>query len=756
MLRNGSFEGGWYHPQSIPELQIPNEWVFSWKGPSTPNPFDSNPWAEFHRPEVRVLPKAQLPPEEHDLFILDGDHCLKVFGSSWWGTFVQQVELESGQYELSLNVFADLVKEYVDGQKVWADDPEGRDGLVRVTVRSGFADQSDWMSLEPGSWNTVSRTIVVPDKTTVWIEIEFMCPFPLKSNGIFADSWSLTRTSDTPDDECPRAREPYNRTYVLLPQELKESDARRAFELAYPWRLTVGSSADDAGISTVGLMNRDVIALRPDDWAGAGELEEFFAKHYPGVAMHRVGWDNSVRLSGRLVASILKTRGLSLAYPAALVPHYVTGEFGEPRHTYIHKGLDLRASYDPVKAMLTGVVIREEMDESASPYGIHVIVESDFNGEKIQCRYAHLDTIDPSVVLGQVIERGQVLGVSGNTGNSTAAHLHVDVRYVGKGLDLFIDPDLLIDYPSAAEPPPPQIPSVSAKKLLGLHIQTTVPEWLDYVADVQPRVVKLVGNIELSRAIKDRSPNTLVVYRHHVSHQEPYYNTDNPLRTANQFLDTHRDALARNQAWIDADESLNEEVPTHNNHKLSQAVAFDVAFAQALSDSGIDVAPVLLCGAVGNPDHGTETELLIPAARAAVQHNGFLGYHAYFWANTNESGLDSWWRHHAGRALESWDPVFRRAGLYPRYIFGEFGAVGSNDGYALFEGQGWKHPGCMNENAERYLQHLKSWADRVNAWNADHNDRALGGTIFTTGIGIGWEYFQFHTYMMDRVRKAWL
>lgn len=56
-------------------------------------------------------------------------------------------------------------------------------------------------------------------------------------------------------------------------------------------------------------------------------------------------------------------------------------------------------------------------------YGNYIVIKHS-NG--IQTLYAHLDSI--SVSTGQTVEKGQVIGRSGNTGRSTGPHLHFEVR----------------------------------------------------------------------------------------------------------------------------------------------------------------------------------------------------------------------------------------------------------------------------------------------------------------------------------------
>ena len=48
------------------------------------------------------------------------------------------------------------------------------------------------------------------------------------------------------------------------------------------------------------------------------------------------------------------------------------------------------------------------------------------NGSRIYTIYGHLSSVNVSA--GQTVSQGQVIGYSGNTGNSYGAHLHFEVR----------------------------------------------------------------------------------------------------------------------------------------------------------------------------------------------------------------------------------------------------------------------------------------------------------------------------------------
>ncbi|MEK7558534.1 MAG: peptidoglycan DD-metalloendopeptidase family protein [Patescibacteria group bacterium] len=91
-----------------------------------------------------------------------------------------------------------------------------------------------------------------------------------------------------------------------------------------------------------------------------------------------------------------------------------------------HNGIDLRASVGTkVLASLSGRVVDTGNTDTACygvSYGKWVLIEHN-NG--LTTLYAHLDLI--KVIKDQAVEKGQVIGYSGNTGYSTGPHLHFAV-----------------------------------------------------------------------------------------------------------------------------------------------------------------------------------------------------------------------------------------------------------------------------------------------------------------------------------------
>lgn len=88
-------------------------------------------------------------------------------------------------------------------------------------------------------------------------------------------------------------------------------------------------------------------------------------------------------------------------------------------------GIDIEAPYVPVVAAKSGQVVFVGGDSCCS-YGLYVIIRHDGSYES---RYAHLSQF--SVQLGQWVDAGQQIGISGNTGRSTGAHVHFEIMENG-------------------------------------------------------------------------------------------------------------------------------------------------------------------------------------------------------------------------------------------------------------------------------------------------------------------------------------
>jgi len=111
----------------------------------------------------------------------------------------------------------------------------------------------------------------------------------------------------------------------------------------------------------------------------------------------------------------------------------VSSRFGIRRHPISgnrepHYGVDFVSYTHPqVLATADGIVRFADRDGA---YGKKIVIE---HPNQITTLYAHLDYI--GVAVGDAVSQGDVLGIMGNTGRSTAAHLHYEVRMNGKRVD---------------------------------------------------------------------------------------------------------------------------------------------------------------------------------------------------------------------------------------------------------------------------------------------------------------------------------
>ena len=71
----------------------------------------------------------------------------------------------------------------------------------------------------------------------------------------------------------------------------------------------------------------------------------------------------------------------------------------------------------------------ESVVKAVQPHLIGISIRNIDNGTGYQTLYAHLSGV--AAGCGQSVSQGQTIGYGGNTGNSTGAHLHFEVRYQG-------------------------------------------------------------------------------------------------------------------------------------------------------------------------------------------------------------------------------------------------------------------------------------------------------------------------------------
>lgn len=269
LLPNPSFEEGWYHQGGRSEYQMP----ISWHVEARTGHNNIDPTYDYVEPEVRTLPISQLPAHEQDLFVLDGGFTVKLFkgGGPIRDKFLTSKYLVMGRYELGMNIYADLVMGYENGEKVFADDPLS--GNYRLH-HNGFVN--GWQPLEFGVWNHINLIFDVVEDGNQILGIQLRCPHALRNNGFFMDDWYLHKIGD------PIPERQYDRTVHLLPQDATISELAQVVNSVYDERQSITFSFDDAFITHENLLSRTVFVWNAVRVAGGVEtLEAEVINHYP-------------------------------------------------------------------------------------------------------------------------------------------------------------------------------------------------------------------------------------------------------------------------------------------------------------------------------------------------------------------------------------------------------------------------------------------------------------------------------------------
>jgi LysM repeat protein len=132
--------------------------------------------------------------------------------------------------------------------------------------------------------------------------------------------------------------------------------------------------------------------------------------------------EGAARISGSSAKSNPLRGGSGPDYAGYFIRPLVGGIRTQGLHGY--NGIDIGTYVGtPIMAAASGEIIIARSSGWNGGYGKYVVI-SHYNGT--QTLYAHLSSTYVSV--GERVSQGQVIGLSGNTGNSTGPHLHFEVR----------------------------------------------------------------------------------------------------------------------------------------------------------------------------------------------------------------------------------------------------------------------------------------------------------------------------------------
>ncbi len=98
-----------------------------------------------------------------------------------------------------------------------------------------------------------------------------------------------------------------------------------------------------------------------------------------------------------------------------------------------HKGIDVSVPVGtPIKAMADGKVVAIRDQGEKIGYGKYMVVDY---GDGTTSLVAHLSQYGQGLKVGDTVRQGDVIALSGNSGNSTGPHAHVEVRQNGAHVD---------------------------------------------------------------------------------------------------------------------------------------------------------------------------------------------------------------------------------------------------------------------------------------------------------------------------------
>ena len=193
--------------------------------------------------------------------------------------------------------------------------------------------------------------------------------------------------------------------------------------------------------NTISLLGSDIRGISSSESIAAGDLSSFLGiVEIPDGSLKEV--EDLRRLREYLAAAStpIQEIGVLLDSQSALLTEipsiwpirggigHISTFFGQTRNPftglyYIHRGIDI-SNYregDPIVATADGQIVSMEFDHGG--FGNNIIIR---HKHGFYTRYAHMRNF--SVITGQRVQQGDIIGFVGNTGLSTGPHLHYEVH----------------------------------------------------------------------------------------------------------------------------------------------------------------------------------------------------------------------------------------------------------------------------------------------------------------------------------------
>jgi murein DD-endopeptidase MepM/ murein hydrolase activator NlpD len=165
------------------------------------------------------------------------------------------------------------------------------------------------------------------------------------------------------------------------------------------------------------------------------------------------------------------------------------GYFGCPRPGHLHNGVDFLApAGTPIHAADSGRIALLQTPGESGGYGNFICIQ---HRPHLSSCYAHLSVVEPGIAEGVHVRRGQVIGLVGSTGSSTAPHLHFEVRRGPAACQsCAVDPLPLLSG---------EVPQRTVAKMLGLAV-------LSASAPAQPVIARPSGPAAAAPTVAPTAP----------------------------------------------------------------------------------------------------------------------------------------------------------------------------------------------------------------------------------------------------------
>lgn len=135
-------------------------------------------------------------------------------------------------------------------------------------------------------------------------------------------------------------------------------------------------------------------------------------------------------LDQRGMAVVSRSAGIDITLPAGLpIQGFISQDFEIEDASHYHPGVDIACAVGtPVLATAAGEVVFADYDSTV--YGYMVVIK---HNDSITTLYGHNSEL--LVETSQMVPAGGRIALSGNTGKSTAPHLHYEIRVNNEPID---------------------------------------------------------------------------------------------------------------------------------------------------------------------------------------------------------------------------------------------------------------------------------------------------------------------------------